>query len=322
MAKIRASGADTQLLGAFETTYGTAPSGAGGGVYRKLSFKSHALGSEQPLGTDPLLGMGRDAQDPYYDAISVSGDIVAPVDLRGIGFWLRGLFGAPVTTEAEGVYTHVFTSGGALPSLALQVGHMQLSPQVHFAHAGVKLGSLAFQMARTGAVNATIATIAQGETSAATALDAAPLEFALTRFSAGRGTIKLDGSQVAAVTGGNLTYSNNLEGVETIRDDGKIDGVDEGEATATGGLTVRFGPDSPIRAAVAAQSPVALEYAYSIPDTDYLLKFELPRVYLPKPKTEISGPGGIEATYNWQAARDPVAGYLLRATLVNDVDGY
>lgn len=322
MAKIRASGADAQLLGAFETVYGSAPNGAGGGVYRKLSFKSHALGSEQPLGTDPLLGMGRDAQDPYYDAISVSGDIVVPVDLRGIGFWLKGLFGAPVTTGTAAPYTHVFTSGGLLPSLALQVGHMAVDPQVHFAHAGVKLGSVALQMARTGAVNATISAIAQGETQGSAALDAAPEEFALTRFSAGTGSIKLNGTQVAAVTGGNLTFSNNIEGVETIRDDGKIDGVDENEATATGGLTVRFGPDSPLRAAVAAQTPVALEYAYAIPASAHLLKFTLPRVYLPKPKNEISGPGGIEATYNWQAARDPVAGHLLRVTLINDVEEY
>ena len=37
---------------------------------------------------------------------------------------------------------------------------------------------------------------------------------------------------------------------------------------------------------------------------------------------EIKGPGGIQASYDWRAARDPVAGYLLRVTLVNDVAGY
>lgn len=319
MAKVRAYGADAQLLGAVEAVYGTPPAS---GAYRKLAFKSHALGSEQPLGTDPLLGMGRDAQDPYYDAITVSGDLVVPVDLRALGWWLTGLFGPPVTTSDEDVYTHVFTSGGLLPSLALQVGHTALAPQIHYLHAGVKLGSFAVQMARTGAVNATINAVAQGETSAAAAIDADPETFALRRFSAGTGTIKLGGVQLAAVTGGQLTYSNGLESVETIRDDGKIDGVDETEATATGNVVVRFGPDSAIRAAVAAQTPVALEYAYSIPETDFRLKMEMPRVFLPKVKSEITGPGGIEATYNWQAAADPDLGYLLRMTLVNDVAEY
>jgi len=319
MAKVRAYGADAQLLGAFETVYGTPPET---GVYSKLSFKSHALGSEQPLGTDPLLGFGRDAQDPYYDAITVSGDLVVPVDLRGIGFWLKGLFGAPVTSEDTGTFTHVFTSGGLLLSLTLQVGHTALSPQIHYTHAGVKLGSVSFQMARTGAVNATVNAVAQGETKEAVARDLTPDAYALTRFSAGSGAIKLGDSLLGSVTGGQMQYNNTLESIETIRDDGKIEGVDETEATATGSVTVRFGSDSTIRDAVAAQTPVALEYSYKIPATDYLLKFELPRVYLPKPKTEISGPGGIEATYNWQAAADPALGYLLKVTLVNDVDAY
>lgn len=323
MAKVRAYGADAQLLGALEATYGTPPAT---GAYKKLSFKSHALGSEQPLGTDPLLGAGRDSQDPYYDAITVSGDLVVPVDLRGIGFWLKGLFGAPVTTEGAGedagTFTHVFTSGGLLPSLTLQVGHTALSPQIHYAHAGVKLGSFSFQMARTGAVNATISAVAQGETTASAALDLTPDSYELTRFSAGSGAIKLGASLLGSVTGGQMEYNNTLESIETIRDDGKIDGVDETEATATGSVTMRFGSDSTIRTAVASQTPVALEYSYKVPATDYLLKFELPRVYLPKPKTEISGPGGIEATYNWQAAADPILGYLLKVTLVNDVDAY
>ena len=30
----------------------------------------------------------------------------------------------------------------------------------------------------------------------------------------------------------------------------------------------------------------------------------------------------LRPSYDWRAARDPVAGYLLRVTLVNDVTGY
>ena len=49
---------------------------------------------------------------------------------------------------------------------------------------------------------------------------------------------------------------------------------------------------------------------------------DLPRVFLPKPKQEIQGPGGIQASYNWRAARDATAGHLLQATLINDKAGY
>ncbi|PKR54405.1 phage tail tube protein [Thalassospira marina] len=325
MAKQRALGADATLLCAFETVYGTAPDGSGGGVYSKMSFKSTALGAEQPLGYDALLGQGRDAQDPHYEPVTVNGDMVVPVDLRGFGFWLKALFGAPVTADnGDGTYDHVFTSGGVIPSLSIQTGFPALTVPVFNMVSGAKLGGFQIDMARSGPVNATINNnIGQGETSAATTEDAAPAEYILQRFSQGSGSIKLGGAQLAAVTAGSITFSNNLEAVETIRSDNRIDGADEGEATAEGSVTLRYSSDSTVRDAVAAQTPVAMEFGWSIPGGEgYALKLTLPRVFLPKPKASIDGPGGISAEYNWRAASDPVAGYMLRATLTNDIESY
>ncbi|WP_281193264.1 phage tail tube protein, partial [Magnetospirillum moscoviense] len=113
MAKTRAYGADCILLAAFETVYGTLPADG----YGRLSFKESSLGAERPLGYDPLLGQGRDAQDPFYEAIKDEGDIGVPLDVRALGFWLKGLFGAPATADnGDGSFDHVFTSGGDLPS--------------------------------------------------------------------------------------------------------------------------------------------------------------------------------------------------------------
>ena len=58
MAKVRAYGADATLKACRETAYGAAPPGG----YRSLAFKSIDLSAEQPLGDDPLLGFGRNAQ--------------------------------------------------------------------------------------------------------------------------------------------------------------------------------------------------------------------------------------------------------------------
>ena len=87
-------------------------------------------------------------------------------------------------------------------------------------------------------------------------------------------------------------------------------------------MDIRFGTDTTLTAAIAAESPVAMEYGFTIPGSPFALTFHLPRVFLPKKKQEIKGPGGIQASYDWRAARDPVVGYLLRVTLVNDVAGY
>ena len=44
--------------------------------------------------------------------------------------------------------------------------------------------------------------------------------------------------------------------------------------------------------------------------------------YLPRPCIEIFGPQGVQATFDWQAARDSVVGRICTATLVNDVETY
>ena len=45
-------------------------------------------------------------------------------------------------------------------------------------------------------------------------------------------------------------------------------------------------------------------------------------VFLPKAKTPIQGPGGIQAGFAWQAAKDPTVGKTCTAELINDVTGY
>ena len=63
------------------------------------------LGSEQGLIDDPVLGQGRDPLAPLQDVINDEGDIVVPVDPRGL--WLTGLFGDPDTTDnLDGSWDH------------------------------------------------------------------------------------------------------------------------------------------------------------------------------------------------------------------------
>lgn len=323
MGKTRADGADAQVVIAFESTYGTAVDGSGGGVYTKVAFKSSDIGGEKALGTDPLLGKGRDAQDPYYEGEKVDGSIVVPIDLRDFGLWLKGLFGAPTTTGASAPYTHAYESGGVLPSLDLETGHPQLGATGLFdLCTGVKLGTLAFDLSRNGPASASISAIAQGESrDNASSVDATPLENALNRFNQSGGAIKVGGVQLGSVVGGRFNFTNGLSPVETIRSDGLIDGVDEGEANCDGSITVRFSTDTTLSDAINAETPVALEYVYTM-SGGYSLKFEMPRVFLPKKKRAVNGPGGIEIPYDFKASFDSTAGYMVKVTLINDVASY
>ena len=310
----RAYGANTQLLGKFETVYGTPPTGN----YIKFPFVSSDLGSEQGLIASDLLGQGRDPSQPIRDVIRVEGNVVVPVDLRNFGHWLKALLGAPTTT-GTGPYTHTFASGAAsLPSLALEVGMPDVP--IYFTEAGVRVNSVQLAFTRSGAANATLNCIAQGETDAGVTGGGTPTTAAFTRFNQFQASIKKDGVQLGNVTGAQLTYTNNLERIETIRSDGKIDGADPTIAALTGNIEVRFA-DTTLIDAATDNTPLELAFAYTI-DADKSLTFTAHEVYLPKPKLAISGPGGVQATFDWQAAKATSPARMLTVVLKNDVASY
>ena len=310
----RAYGANAQLLGQFEVAYGTTPSSN----FIKFPFVSSGLGSEQGLIESDLLGQGRDPAQPMRDVINVDGDLVVPVDVRYFGYWLRALLGVPSTT-GTGPYVHSFVSGKqSLPSLSLEVGMPE--PNTYFMNAGVRANSVQITFSRSGGASATLNCIAQGESRASSSAGGTPTELAITRFNQFQGSVKKDGVQLGNVTGAQLTYTNNLEKIETIRDDGKIEGVDPTVAALTGNIDVRFA-DTALLDAATDNTPVELSFGYVI-DADRSVIFTAHEVYLPKPKLPIDGAGGIQASFNWQAAKNSVAGQMLTATLTNDVETY
>ena len=114
--------------------------------------------------------------------------------------------------------------------------------------------------------------------------------------------------------------SHFLEKIETIRDDGKIDGVDPGVASLSGNIAVRYA-DNTLMDKARSGTPIDLELSYII-DADRKLVITCHEVYLPKPKRSLSGPGGIEASYDFQGAKDSTLGKMLTITLTNDVESY
>jgi hypothetical protein len=84
-----------------------------------------------------------------------------------------------------------------------------------------------------------------------------------------------------------------------------------------------------------------MEFGYSLPSGESFT-FTVHAVYLPRPRIEISGPQGVQATFDWQASKpvasainrsggaiegeegpegsDSTVGRMCTATLVNDVE--
>lgn len=312
----RAYGWNAQLLLAEETEYGEMPANN----YRKIPFISTTLDSEQNLVSSNVLGLGRDPTQPFQDVINVDGDMVVPVDMRNIGVWLKAIFGISSTEDVDdGVYTHSFESGKiVIPSYTLEVGLPEVPQFIRFM--GVRANSIAFNFQRSGEAQVTLNLIGQGESGETTAIDTNPEVYKYTRVSQFQGFIKSNGALLANITAASATYSNNLEKIETIRNDGKVEAIDLGVASLSGSISARYG-DNILLDKARAGTPVDIELGYQLSDT---LKLEIVchEVYLPKPKRTIDGPNGIECSYDFQGAKNEEIGRMMTVKLTNDVESY
>lgn len=320
MAKTRAFGSDARFIGVKETTAGTPPDGSGGSTYRALRLRRLTLGERQPLQRDPLLGLGRDALDPYDGPRDVQGEADVPILDQEIGWWLTRLFGAPVTTGPSGSdYTHVWTSGGDLATFAFEAGHPKLVTPEYFMYDYVKAGGASGNLDPNNPASMVIPLLARKETPAGASEDAAPVSYTNARFSNARSTVKVGGNAVD-ITGATFSLSNNLEQLRVIRADQQFASVDEGEFTASGSITTATPGPAAIEAAVAARTPIALVYEWTKAAGAHKLSLSFPRVFLPREPREIPGPGGLFKTYNWEASAEGAPG--LTVTLINTVSAY
>ena len=310
----RAQGARAQMALAFETTYGTPPASG----FTRMPFASTSLGAEQPLLGSELLGFGRDPLAPVKDAVTADGDVVVPIDAEAFGFWLKAAFGDPATT-GTGPYTHEFQSGSwTLPSMSIETG----MPEVprYAMYSGCVLDQLTWQMQRRGLLTATASLVAQGEAVGTSSSAGTLAEPALKRFGHFNGAITRNGTPLGNVVSADITYANNLDRIETIRADGRIDGADPSIAALTGSIEVRFADQTLVDQAINGTAS-EIEIGYSLLSGESFT-FTVHAVYLPRPRIEISGPQGIQATFDWQAARDGVVGRMCTATLVNNTTEY
>jgi hypothetical protein len=347
------------LFGAPTTTQGTAASGSfqfsaqpadgatitiGGADW---TFKASApSGDESPIGstlrdtlTSAVIGLNasattaiktqtytlNDAGDTIFvtsDTIGTSGNSVT-LAASDSGDTADSHATASGTTLSgggtTGAYNHVFVSGAlSLPSAAIEVGMPDVpSYGMNF---GAMADKLAIQLQRSGLLNGTVSIIAQGETRTVSTGAGSPSEAVIDRFTQFTGRILRDGVPLGSVVSGTFNYANNLDKVEVIRSDGRIAGADPAMLAVTGEIVVRFADTTLLDLAVAG-TPVELTFGWSI-ETGKTLQFVVHNVYLPKPNLPITGPAGVQATFDWQAAEDPTLGKTCTATLVNDVSSY
>lgn len=258
--------------------------------------------------------------DIVYDTIGTSGNSIA-LDASSSSPDSNATPSAATLEggSASGPYNHVFTSGAlALPSLAVEIGLPDAGS--YGMNYGAAVDKLAISLARSGHLNMTLSLIAQGESRAGSSAAGSPTEKVLERFTQFTGKILRDGVPFADLVSGTFNYMNGMDKVEVIRGDGRIGGVDPGPLSVTGENVMRF-KDSTYFDLASSRTAIEVRHSWKIADGKELTIITH-YVQLPRPKLPITGPGGIQASYAWQAAEHPTLHKTVTATLVNDVSAY
>ena len=131
---------------------------------------------------------------------------------------------------------------------------------------------------------------------------------------------KRDGVALGNIVSADVTYANNLDRIETIRSDARIDGADPTIAALTGKIDVRFADTTLLTQAINGTA-AALEFSYALGSGESLT-LTAHAVYLPRPRIEIKGPKGVQASFDWQAALATSPARMCTVVLVNTLAGY
>lgn len=313
----QAKGVKAQLLGAVaETTYGSDPVSVSAIV---LPINSSAIRGAQNINAPATIRNNRNPVQPFLGNINVAGDVVIPVDLVNMGWWLKMFFGAPTTTGATSPYTHVFKVPSALDSWVFEQGYTDVGKYQKFN--GCKVKSIAFKFGGDGELTASISITGSKETLGNSSMDSSPDTETFTRLNQFQAAIEEGGSAVATVKELELTLSNELdEDTYVIGGAGIRGSLPEGLCQVSGRIKAMFEDWTLYNKAVnGTESSLKV----TLTSGSYSLVLYAPEILYARNAPGIETPGGIWMDAPFQGYYDNNAdATVLKATLVNTKAAY
>jgi len=312
---MQARGRKAQLLLDFETTFGTDPAAVDA---KSMPFHTIGLTGSRNLVEDTVIRNSRNPAEPSRGNVDVSGDIVVPIDVTAIGWWLKAMFGAPETT-GSGPYAHVFKPGDEQPSLVLCKEFTDV--EQYFKYNGCKISRLSIRFGGDGELQATISVMGAKEALGEATYDAEPAEITLKKFSNFQAVIEEGGSSLAIGTEVSLDIDFDLDGDQYVIGGQGIRGdIPEGFVKVTGQLTALFENETLVKKAIDGTESSLLITLTSGTDK---LEFLVPELLYEQRSPSVDGPKGVRAQLNYRGYySDSTEKAVIQVTLTNGTTSY
>ena len=305
-----------QLMLDFETAFGVNPTTAAGKI---MPFNSLELVGSQNL-IDPATITGtRNPVEPGKGNLSVSGSMTIPMGLKDIGWWLKGMFGAPTTTGTTN-YTHKYKVGNTQPSLVVQKGFTDLGK--YMVYNGVKIGTFKLGFGGDAELTASMDLVGATETINSTTYDAAATSVQLQRLNNFQASIKEGGVSVANILSGEIDLDFGLDSTQyVIGKNGTLGDIPEGIIKVSGNIKALF-TDTTLLEKGINNTESSLEVAFTI-DANNSLTLSIPELIYERKTPPISGPSGVVVELNWKGYyTDGADASAMVVTLKNSVATY
>lgn len=291
----QARGYKTQLVLDYETAFGVAPVTPAG---IKMPFNTMEVVGAQNL-IDPATITGtRNPVAPGKGNLSVSGPVTIPMDSNCLGYWLKAIFGNPVTVGAAAPYTHTFKLGDTQPSLVIEKAFPDITKYMKYA--GCKVSTFKATFGGDGELTASMDIVGATEAISGTPYDAAASTPVFNRLNNFQASIKEGGVTLADVTSFELNLDMGLDTTNyTIGAQGALGDIPEGIVAVNGTIKALF-KDTTLLDKAIANTETSLELTLS-QDADNHVIFTFPEVIYERKSPAITGPGGVSLELSWRA---------------------
>jgi hypothetical protein len=248
-----------------------------------------------------------------HDTTTTAGDTIA------ISVGTAPAVASGATLSGGGTYQHTFVSTTDVGTFAVELGHAQLSTAEFRRYVGLLLDTVTVDISPSGApVNAKIT--APGlklDSSTSSTVDASANTITLQELLSTACGIFAGGTAIGRITGGSITYSNNIDAPQTITVDGWKDTIATGLVGASGTITRLYSVADPMRILGESTAPATLVFRWEKPNSAYFVEWYFPRVFFALDRAEISTQKMLGANYAFIAEKDPTLGYTSQIVLRN-----